>query len=205
MSMTYRDPVKRFLPSIVLNAGVPFVAYLLLRPVVSDIAALAVACAIPVLYTIGTFAIRRRFDPIGVVAVAGFAVALGLALVSGGNQLVLKLQDALLTGPIGLVCLISVVVGRPLHAVLLALAARRNPRLALTFHRRASMIITAVLGATLVVHALVLLALALTLPTSTYLALARPVGLTVVAAGLGGMFWYRRRLRQPSRPPSENG
>ena len=196
MTIAHRDPIKRFLPSIVVNAGLPFVAYLLLRSQLSDIAALAVACAIPVVYTMVILAVRRRFDPVGVIAVAGFAAALGLAVVSGGNELVLKLQDALITGPIGLVCLISVLGGRPLHAVLLAFAARRNPRLSLTLHRRASMIITAVFGATLVIHALVLLMLALTLPTGTYLALSRPVGLSVVAVGLGGLFWYRHRLRQ---------
>jgi hypothetical protein len=60
-------------------------------------------------------------------------------------------------------------------------------------------VVTAVLGSTLVVHALVLLVLALSLPTGEYLAIARPLGLAVVAAGAAVIMWYRRRLVARSR------
>ena len=195
MTTINRETVRRYLLSIVLNAALPFVAYSLLRNQISDFAALAVACAVPVVGTAVAFIVRRRLDPIGVVAAIGFLIALVVVVLSGGNEIVLKLQEAVVTGPLGLICLASVAVGRPLHAVALRLAARRNPRLALNHRHRTSMIVTAVVGATLVVHALALLVLALTEPTGTYLALARPVGLPIMAVGLGWIVWYRHRLR----------
>jgi predicted permease len=198
MTTINRETVRRFLPSFVVNAALPFVAYSLLRNQISDFAALAAACAVPVVATAVAFIVRRRLDPIGVVAAIGFLVALMVVVLSGGNEIVLKLQEAVVTG---LLCLASVAVGRPLHAVVLKLAARRNPRLALNHRHRTSMIVTTVVGATLVVHALALLVLAITEPTGTYLALARPVGLPIIAAGLGWVAWYRHRLRRAVNQP----
>ena len=53
----------------------------------------------------------------------------------------------------------------------------------------------------MVVHALVLLTLALSLPTQTYLEVSRPVGLSVLAAGLGSLFWYRNHRRREVAVP----
>lgn len=201
MTTINRETVRRFLPSIVVNAALPFVAYSLLRNQISDFAALAAASAVPVVGTAVVFVVRRRLDPIGVVAAIAFLVALVVVVLSGGNEIVLKLQEAVVTGPLGLICLASVAVGRPLHAVAHRLAARRNPRLALNHRHRTSMIVTTVVGATLVVHALALLVLAVTVPTGTYLALARPVGLPIIAVGLGWIAWYRHRLRRAVNQP----
>jgi hypothetical protein len=201
MTTISRETARRYLLSIVVNAALPFVAYSLLRNQISDFAALATACAIPVVATAVVFVVRRRLDPIGMVAATGYLVALLVAVLSGGNEIVLKLHEAIVTGPFGLICLASVAVGRPLHAVALKLAARRNPRLALNHRHRTSMILTAVVGATLVVHALALLVLAITEPTGTYLALARPVGLPIIAVGLGWVVWYRARLRRAADQP----
>ncbi len=195
-----RIRLRRLLPSVLFNAVLPLLGYALLRPRVgTDAAALAIAGAVPVVVTVATFAVRRRVDPIGVVAVLTFGVALLVMVLSGGNALVLKLHDAVVTGPLGVVCLASVVIGRPLHRVVIQLLARRDPRLRLALrspaHRRLSMVMTALVGTVLVVHALVLLALALTEPTGTFLALSKPVGWSIIGAGFVAMLWYRNRLR----------
>jgi hypothetical protein len=55
------------------------------------------------------------------------------------------------------------------------------------------------LGATLPPHGIVITILALILPTGTFLALSRPAGLPILAAGVGVLFWYGRRSASVSR------
>lgn len=188
----------RMAASVVVNAGLPLLVYTLLRPHVgSDAAALAIGAAIPVTATVAVFAWRRWIDPIGVLSVAGFCVALIVLAFSGGNALVLELQDSLITGPIGLVCLLSAAVRRPLHLVLMRFLARNNPgweqRLRSPGLLRTSIVVTALVGAMLVLHALALLVLALVEPTATFLALSRPIGLAIIGAGVAVLLWYRNR------------
>ncbi|TDV54251.1 VC0807 family protein [Actinophytocola oryzae] len=183
-------------PSVVISAVVPLVVYTWLRPHTgSDATALLVAAAVPTAFTLGKLAVRRRLDPIGLVAVCCFAVAALVFFATGGNTVVLKLHEAVVTGPLGLVCLASVAIGKPLHQVVLRLVARRSPGMDRPLDtpgsRRASNTITGIVGATLVLHALVLLALAVSLPTQTYLEVSRPIGLAVIAVGVGSLFWYR--------------
>jgi hypothetical protein len=197
---TSTDPraglLRRIGPSLVVSAVVPLVVYTFLRPHVGgDATALLVAAAVPTAFTLGKLAWRRRLDPIGLIAVCGFAVAVLVLVATGGNTVVLKLHEAVVTGPLGLACLASVAIGKPLHQVVLRLVVRRDPALERLRHapgsRRASNVITVVLGATLVLHALVLLVLALSLPTQMYLEVSRPVGLAVLAVGIGSLFWVR--------------
>ena len=187
--------------SLLLNAGLPLAGYALIRSHVdSEVTALAIAMAVPVAVTLGGFAVRRRLDPVGAVAVLAFGIALIVFALSGGNPLVLKLQEAVVTGPLGVVFLVSVAIGRPVHLLIFRVLARRDPARAagLDDRRRhhTATVVTTLLGTTLVLHALVLLVLALSLPTGTYLAVSRPVGLAVVAVGVGVLLWYRRRLER---------
>lgn len=202
--------LRRLLPSLVLNGGVPLLVYTLLRPQVgSDATALAIGAAIPVTVTVALFCLRRRVDPIGVLAALGFGIALVILALSGGNPLVLKLQDAVVTGPIGLACLVSVAVRRPLHMVAFQLLARHNPRWEHVMRdpdrRRTSTVITALIGAMLLLHAVVLLILALTQPTSVFLALSRPIGWSVTIAGVAALLWYRNRMRAGSGTRDQGG
>jgi hypothetical protein len=166
-----------------------------------SVTALALAMAVPVGVTVAVFVARRRVDPIGAVAVVAFGIALLVLALSGGNDLVLKLQEAVITGPVGVACLVSVAIGKPLHLLLFKMLDRRRPGRAVPVpaseRRRVANVVTSLLGTTLVVHALVLLVLALSLPTGTYLAIARPLGLAIVAAGAAVVMWYRRRVATP--------
>lgn len=158
--------------------------------------------AVPVAGTVAGLVWRRRLDPVGILAALGFGVAVLVMVLSHGNALVLKLQDTVVTGPLGAVCLVSVAVRRPLHLVVLQFLAPRNPRARAALRdparRRASAVVTALVGAMLLVHAVVLLGLALTQPTGTFLAVSRPVGWSVVGDGVAALLWYRRRRRTGS-------
>jgi FtsH-binding integral membrane protein len=196
-----RKARRTIVPSLLLNAALPLVVYALVRSRVgSDLTALAIAMAVPVAVTLGGFAVRRKLDPVGAVAVVAFGIALLVFALSGGNAVVLKLQEAVVTGPLGVICLVSVAIGKPVHLLVFKLLARRDParaaRLDGAGRQRAATVVTTVLGTTLVLHALVLLFLALSLSTGTYLAVSRPVGLAVLAAGVIVLMWYRRRLER---------
>jgi hypothetical protein len=187
--------MRKLLPSIVFNAVVPFLVYLLLRPhLAGDVPALAIAAGVPAVFTIAVFLWRKRVDVIGVAAVAAYVVVLVISLLAGGSPLVLKLNDAVLTGPFGLICLASLVVGKPLHLVLHEFLARRKGTEVTDLARKGSAVITGLVGAMLTVHALVLLFLALSLPTESFLAVSRIVGLSIIGVGVAAILWYRRRL-----------
>ncbi|MET9020661.1 VC0807 family protein [Actinopolymorpha sp. NPDC004070] len=201
-----RPSLRRLLPRVAVNAGLPLVVFAVVRSHVgSDVLALAIAGGVPLLGTLATFVLRRRLDVVGAIALVGVALALAISALSGGNRIVLELQDSLVTGPLGLVLLGSAAVGRPLHLVLLRILAARDPRMRGSTsgpsdpaRRRTSTVFTVLLGSTLTAHAGVLLVLALSVPTGTFLALSRPVGLAVLAVGVGAMWWYRTRLRDRS-------
>ncbi len=59
-----------------------------------------------------------------------YGVALLVTWLTGGSALALELRDAVPTGLLGLACLVSVLVGRPLLDVLLRLLGRWYPALA---------------------------------------------------------------------------
>ena len=198
------------LASLAVNFVVPLLAYYLLeRRVGSSALALALAGAIPVVWTLVALAVRRRLDPIGVVSVILFGLGVLISWATGGNALALELQDPMVTGPAGIACLVSVVIGHPLHPVILRWMGRGNAAyndIAERVRGRTAMITTTVLGLTLTVHAAALTVLALTQSTNTFVALQHPVGLPPVALGLGSLFLYRSRLqarRDPTPTPSD--
>jgi hypothetical protein len=191
---------RRVVPSVLVNGALSTGVYFLLRRTVgSDVVALALTGAIPALWTLGRFAWRRTLDPIGALAFAGYVLAVVVALLSGGGALALELREPVLTGALGLVCLASAAVGRPLHRWLLHLLDRRDraaPRVEhAPSHRRFSTAITLLVGGTLVTHAAALVILAVTLPPSSYMALRHPVGLPILGLGVAALVWYRNRRR----------
>jgi hypothetical protein len=188
------------LPSAAANILAPPLAYTLVRPhVASSVIALAIAVAIPAAWTVGTFAWRRRVSRLGLASVALTGAALAVTYLTGGSPLAVELQDPAETGVIGLAFLVSVIARRPLFLVVMRLVARHNDqvarRLADPAIRRTAMVETVIIGAIFLTHALAITALALTLPTGTFLAVYRLVGLPIIAVGLIVLIWYRRRHR----------
>jgi hypothetical protein len=138
MSTPQTVQLRRFLPSIVLNAVVPLVVYALVRPYFADdVAALIIAGAIPLAVTVVGFVLRRKVDVVGVISVAGFVVAVAAQLLTGGDGLIVKVQGVIITGPIGVLFLLSALVGRPLVGVIFQFLARRNPAMRVPTRGRA--------------------------------------------------------------------
>ena len=197
--------MSALLARLVINLAVPVLVYVLLRPHVhSDVTALVAGAAVPTGCTAIVLLWRRRLDAIGVFATVCFAIGLLLVVVTGGNELVFKIREDIWTGLLGLACLISVAARAPLFFVALQLAARRNAqiteRIADPQARRVSTVTTGVIGVILLVHALVIVALALTTSTTIFLALKLPLSLAIVGGGLAALVWWIRHQYRRSSP-----
>lgn len=204
-----RQPGRRALAglaSLVISFAAPLVAYNLIRPhAASSAVALVLAGAIPAGYTLAVLAVTRRLDPFGIIGVAGFGLGVLVSWASGGNALAVELEEPLLLGLAGAGFLVSDLIGRPLHLVILRLLGRGDPRyaaIASRAGRRTSMVVTAIIGLTLLAHAVAVAVLAVTQPVSTFVALQRPVGLPVLGLGIAAVYLYRRHL---GRPGDEEG
>ncbi|HKN99922.1 MAG TPA: VC0807 family protein [Pseudonocardiaceae bacterium] len=181
---------RRIGPTVLVNIVAPIVVFELIRSEVdNDTLSLAIGAAVPLLWTLGRLAVARVVDPIGVVGVALYGAGLLVVWLTGGSALGLELRDAAPTGLIGLACLGSALVRRPLIVPLLRLFGRSA-----TMSRHAATVITVLFGVTLITHAATLTALALSLSVNSYVAVHQVVGLAVVAAGVAGIWWYRRRI-----------
>jgi hypothetical protein len=191
-------------PKLRLTVGVlvPVATYVILsRALGNDLAALAIAEAIPVAWILAIGLPRRRVHPLVLVWALVFAVALLVSIASGGSALPLKLRRAAITGSLGLAFLGSVLVRRPLLPLAvdrLALAWPRTERLTRllggqTAPRRA-IVLTAILGVTLLADAAAQVTLALTVSTAVFLAASRLARVAIFTLGLGGCASYLRWL-----------
>lgn len=199
-----------------LAALEPVVIYLLLRQVVgTDTMALAITAALPTAWVVIMFVWRRQVEWIGVLVVAIFLIVMGLTVLSGGSSLPLKLRNAGFAGVLGLTCVVSVLVRRPLPILLLQIRARRDPELADGLERmshnkpllRTLAVITALVGITLLVSAAVQTILALTLSTTEFVGSTPVVRWIIYAAGAVPIVWYVRRhpLRRAPDPDGDRG
>jgi len=181
---TRRRAARGLLPPLASVA-----VYFAARPLMhSDAAALATAGAVPAAYAIVAAALRRRVEPIALLSAAGFALACVVSLLAGGSTLPLKLHEAALTFTLGIVLLVAVVIRRPLPVgrVLKVPDGRRST------DERLSVLI----GAFLVLHALLQLAMALVMSTTAYLVEGRIISWAVLAGGALALWTYLRRLRR---------
>jgi hypothetical protein len=183
--------LRKLVPSLAVNLVVPVVGYFLLRPhLPNDTVALALVGAIPVLRTVGVLIWRRRVDPIGVLAAVGFGLAVVLSLLWGGDSLPIKFNEAMLTGTLGLACLISAAFKKPLHLLLVGYMNRGANKQLSPEAARTSLIVTVLIGVTFLLHATSHVILALTLPTGTFLITSRIVGWTIILIGGAVVYWY---------------
>lgn len=162
----------------------PVVAYALVRPIVSsDALGLAIAAAIPLLYGIVLALVRRRVDPFAGLVAVGFSLACLISVLAGGSSLPLKLHEAFIAFGIGLVLLFASLLRRPLPTARLLRVAQPD--------RQFDGALGAMIGGFLVLHALLHLALAVSLSTSSYLVAGRAIDWGTIALGVIGLAAFR--------------
>jgi hypothetical protein len=191
----------RLLAGLVLPLG----AYLVIRAAIgSATGALAITEAIPATWLLVAGIARRRLDPIAVVSTLTVAIALAAYALTGGDPMALKLRRGAVTGTFGIAALASVALGRPLLLTVAEHAAKLNrerepdiqARLADPDRRRAVTILTAIIGLTFMIDGASQIALALTVPTGTFVADSTAARIVVLGTGLIVTTWYFRHQKE---------
>jgi hypothetical protein len=105
--------VRGLLPSLALNAVVPFIVFTVLTGQgVSNVPALILSGVFPVLGVVWGLARTRRADTLGLVSLAFIVVGVGSSVLTGNAQFIL-IKESMLTGVFGLVCLLSLLAPKP--------------------------------------------------------------------------------------------
>lgn len=200
---------------LVAGLLVPLTAFVILEQALGDpTAALALSDAIPLAWVLAIGIWQRRLERIVLVPVCVFAVALALSIAFGQSSLPLELRRTVFPGTLGLACLISIALQRPL----LTVAAERLTRirsqqtdleakLDAPDARRTMTVLTAIVGVACLADAVAQVVLALTVSTSTFAVIARIVSYAIIGTGLVTCALYVR-LRRDSfsqRPRSPDG
>jgi hypothetical protein len=174
-----RAALMMLLPLAVYGIATQFVS--------SSALALGIAGAVPVGYSIVLAVAQHRIDPVALLSAIGFSLACVVSVLAGGSSLPLKLQEAAITFSLGLLMLVAVLVGRPLPVA----KRLRVPGQTKAIDR----VLGALIGGFLVLHALVHLALAVYLTTSSYVIVSRLVNWGTLALGALALSAYVRYLR----------
>lgn len=210
-----RAPASRKgLIRLIASLLVPLVAFVaFLHTLGNATEALAIAEAIPVLWVVAYAVWRRRIDPVGATAFAGFGIALLLTIALGGSSLPLELHRALFPGAVGLACLISLAARRPLLEIARTKLAKERPEAALQARsqldavdaHQALAVLTAIIGVTLTADAAAQITLAFTVSPATFGVADRIAAWVIIGAGLAVcvlyLRWTVRRHRDPMTPP----
>ena len=199
-----------------LFAGVvlPLVAYLIIRALTgSTVGALAITDAVPSAWLVAVGIARRRVDPIAVNSATTVMIALAAYALTGGDPLAIKLRRGAVTGTIGVAGLASVALGRPLLLLVAENVARRSPdrpelaaRLAQPDRRRVVTVLTAIIAATFAIDGASQIALALTVPTASFVADSTAARIAVLGTGAVITIRYlrnqKKQLDRGPRPPA---
>lgn len=186
---------------LVVDTALPIGLYFALHFMgLGDLVAFALPAAIPILRATLWWIWKRRIEWVAVFASLGFALEILGTWLLNGNPLFFKAHSVLLTGPLGLILLVSAIIGRPLLLSILRLIrseqwvnfqARQGLASNPLTQRKATML-TVGIGLLLTTHALVELTLALTLPAGTFLLISKVAGGSVIIVGLVLLSWVRK-------------
>ena len=208
---------------LILDGVCPLVLYLAVRPrfAAGSPYPLAIAVFFPLLANVLSVVRRRRLDTFGVLVVLSLCASLGV-LVAGGNQRLLLVTHNLVMPAMGIACLASLALPKPLAFYMVRqFLTGDSPTEGRTFDglwrysyvRRAGRLATAVWGLAMTAEFGFRLVFILTLPVVQVLALSSVVMMSVglglgvwnVAYGLRVMSHVRTLSEQPDRAGSCGG
>jgi hypothetical protein len=173
----------------------PLIMYFVIRPHMgNDTQALALAWFIPVVWTLGSSLWQRRLEVFGLLGVAAYGITLAISIIFGAGALPLKLHHALLGGAVGLVCLISYAMKKPVFVLLArrltkntAQASQMEGALANPAVVRRMSTITLMIGIACLANAALQTALAILLSTGAFLLASTAVHVATLVGIVGGV------------------
>ena len=205
-----KRPPRLSPPRLLAGLVLPLAAYLSIRAVLgSATGALAITEAVSATWLLVLAIVRRRVDPIAVVSVLTVAIALGAYALTGGDPLALKLRRGAVTGTVGIAALASVALGRPLLLLVAEHVGKLDPerrpeieaKLADPGRRRALTILTAIIGISFALDGASQIALALTVPTRSFVADSTAARILLLGTGFVATASY---LKQQRRGPDRS-
>ena len=194
--------IRSFLPSILINAAVPFAIYLILKHYgYSDLTALSAAVLFPLIGSTISIVRQRTLDLIAAIAIIGIAVSM-IAVFLGGNSKILLIRESLLTVALGIACFVSLLFPRPLMFYFGRYFATANDPVRRTSYNKlwqypyfcyVNRVITLVWGVAYLGEFILRVILVYTLPTAIVLAVSPIIlgGLSILT--LAWTFAYARR------------
>jgi intracellular septation protein A len=163
---------KQMLPTLAFDVAMPIIAfYVLTRLGVSTLWALVAGGVFPAGNTVRVWARSRRLEPLGIIVMIFLAIGTATSLISGSVLFALT-KESFLTATFGLVCLVSLLAGRPLMFYINRQFVAGDDPVRLEWwnglwqypgFRRAQRVVTAVWGIAYLVEALLRLGFALVL------------------------------------------
>jgi hypothetical protein len=201
-----RSALRGLLISLVINVGLPLLIIRLLTQYqhTTELTALSVAAVVPLLSTIVELVWHRRLDIIAIFYLLGTLTSI-VAIFLGGDARLLIIRESFFTGALGLVCLLSLLMPRPLmfYVGRQMLAGNNATKLAnfnagwqQPYGRFVHRLITAVWGVAYIGEFIVRVILAYTLPPTLAFAIGSTLLVVVTAGAFLWTFAYIRHSRQ---------
>jgi|SRR5579864_2773219 len=192
--------LRGFWPILLLDVALPYLAYRYLTqrvPAMPLATVLAWTMVFPATANALTVARRRRLDIIGTIVLAGIVVSI-VGVRFGADPRILLIRESFVTGMLGLLCLLSLTLSRPLmFYVGRELTTGNDPVRVGEFDalwqwedaRRSFRLITIVWGVGWLAECFLRVILAFTLPVGRVLVVA-PLLLAAITAGM--LLWTMR-------------
>jgi hypothetical protein len=191
----------RLIPELSANFLAPYLVYRLLDARYGDVDALIASAMPPLLWSVFELIKTRRLDAISVIVVTSILFTVG-ATAMGGSARLIQIRDAMVTGVIGVIFLVSLVLQRPMIFYLARATMARNTEAgAADFEAmwlrpgvpKVFRVLTAVWGVGLVFQTAVMCWLAWIWPISRYLLLSPFIGYGIFGLLMAWSLWYRAR------------
>lgn len=192
------------------NVALPWLVYVLAQPSMGRTHALMASALPPIVWSLVQLIRKRRVDALSVFVVAGIGLSL-LAFLGGGSFRMLELREHLVSGVMGVVCLGSVAIRRPVAAVVLRTMVEREPgapdsRLAdlLDDHARLTRM-TLLVGCLLLVQTAFAGGLVFTLPVRAFLVVSPIVNYALLGFMCAGVFLYSKHRERKAAAQAGHG
>jgi len=201
------------IPELIANFIAPWAVYEALNGRFGDVKALIASAFPPLIWSAYELVKTRRLDAISVVVVASILFTLG-ATALGGSARLIQIRDALVTGAVGVIFLISLFLKRPIIFYLArATMARHTAEAAADFEQvwckpdvpKLLKMLTGVWGTGLVAQTAVMCWLAYIWPIGRYLLVGPVIGYSIFGLLMVWSLWYLARNGEAGRAIFQRG